>query len=186
MTRTTPRSAPGPLRPFRCRPRAAAVLALALLGLTVACTSSPSPDSVAGPPTLPPAQLTELDSGAVASLDRFGETPVVLNLWAPWCTPCRTEMPALQAAQDRFAGRIQVVGMTDDADHDAAMEAAATAGVTYPLLVDVDGGLQADLGVTSLPATVFLDREGRVLELHAGALDTTTLDDLIGRLYAIA
>ena len=165
----------------------AALVAVCLVW-AVGCgsTTDPEPGAASAPSTLPPTALVDLADGSPVELARYGDTPVIVNLWAPWCTPCRTEMPVLQAAQDRFAGGVQVVGVTDDADRDEAIAAAETAGVTYPLLVDADGGLQADLAVTSLPATVFLGSDGEVLELHTGALDAAALDERIGQLYGLS
>lgn len=163
-----------------------AALVAVCLAWVVGCGSATDPGAASSPSTLPPTALVDLVDGSPVDLARYHGTPVIVNLWAPWCTPCRTEMPELQATQDRFGGRVQVVGITDDADHDEAVAAAETAGVTYPLLVDPDGGLQVDLAVTSLPATVFLGRDGEVLELHAGALDSATLDERIGQLYGLS
>jgi thiol:disulfide interchange protein len=53
------------------------------------------------------------------------------------------------------------------------------------LLVDTDEKLQSDLGVTGLPATLFLDKDGAIVERHAGILDQAALNDTIGRLYGI-
>lgn len=152
--------------------------------LAAGCASGA--DTSSAPSSFPPVELTRLGTDDQVSLDAYRGTPLVVNLWATWCTPCRVEMPELQAAQDAFGGRIQVVGITDAADTEAAEEAAATIGITYPLLVDTGERLQADLGVTALPATAFLDGDGRLVELHAGVLDRATLDETIGRLYGIS
>lgn len=171
----------------RARRFPALVVLAVLVAVTVSsCASAEDPSASPTSSTFPEVALVDLRSGEAAPLDRYRGTPVVVNLWAAWCTPCRTEMPDLDAAQQRFDGRIQVVGVTDDVDRDASLAAADATGVTYPLLVDTDERLQSDLGVTGLPATAFLDADGHLVELHAGVLDTASLDETIGRLYGIS
>ncbi len=185
-----------------------AVVAIAMMAVVVACTSTSTTPDASSASTLPAVRLSELDGGDHAKgktdeeeddddegdpadveadfdLAQYRGTPIILNVWATWCTPCRTEMPVLQAAQDRFDGKLQIIGVTDDLNREAAIDAASQAGVSYPLLVDDDGRLQSDLGITGLPATVFLDGSGQILELHAGALDAAGLDQLIGTHYGL-
>lgn len=178
-------------------------VAIAMMAVVVACTSTSTTPDASSASTLPAVRLSELDGGDHAKgktdeedddddddeadfdLAQYRGTPIILNVWATWCTPCRTEMPVLQAAQDRFDGKLQIIGVTDDLNREAAIDAASQAGVSYPLLVDDDGRLQSDLGITGLPATVFLDESGQILELHAGALDAAGLDQLIGTHYGL-
>jgi cytochrome c biogenesis protein CcmG/thiol:disulfide interchange protein DsbE len=161
-------------------------LVVAVVTASIGCGGSDEPVVTAAPSTFPEPSLVDLRTGDEVALDRYRGTPVIVNLWATWCTPCRTEMPELEAAQQRYGDRIQIVGITDAADQAASLAAASAIGVTYPLLVDTDERLQIDLGVTGLPATAFLDGDGHLLELHAGVLDTASLDETIGRLYGIS
>lgn len=99
---------------------------------------------------------------------------ILLNFWAPWCPPCRKEMPALMELQDKYAQRgLTVVGITIDTQ--AHAEAFATPlGINFPILIGEDGGLElaGTLGnaAGALPYTVVLDRQGSVAYTHRGGL----------------
>ena len=105
--------------------------------------------------------------------------PAVINLWATWCGPCRTELPAMQRLADRAGGRLRVVGV----DTGDAREAAATFGsdvkVTLPVLYDRDRELVGALGRTALPVTVFLDGAGRRFVYNQSPLDDAGLAALV-------
>ena len=81
---------------------------------------------------------------------------------------------------------VAIVGVTDDLQRDAAVSAAETAGVSYPLRYDEDAALMTDLGITGLPATVFVDEDGTVLGRHLGALTEADLLAEIEDRYGIA
>jgi len=164
----------------RPRRRGPAALALSALLLVAACSGNGSPSAGQA---LPATDLESLDSGTPTSFDAYRGKPLVVNLWASWCTPCRTEMPAFEQVHQQVGDRVTIVGLTDDPNRDAAREAAAATRVTYPLLVDTGGRFQSDLGIVGLPSTVFVDTSGKVLATHSGVLDETSLLEEIGRLY---
>jgi thiol-disulfide isomerase/thioredoxin len=114
-------------------------------------------------------ELVGLADGDVTTLAELGEDLLlVVNFWAPWCTPCVSEMPAFDAVHRSVDPSVRIVGVTDDPDRDAALDLAAKTGVTYPLLVDPAGRLRSELGVASLPSTAFLAPDGELLEVHRG------------------
>jgi thiol-disulfide isomerase/thioredoxin len=91
--------------------------------------------------------------------------PMVVNLWASWCGPCRQEMPVLQAFHEQYGDRVPVLGVDwQDPQTQAGMELVQTTGVTYPLLADPNGELASIDGmvVRGLPGLVLLDADGRV------------------------
>ena len=154
------------------RHRAGLLLALALCTIVgPACSSDPG-DGTAPVPT---ATLIDLSTEAPADWDADGR-PLVINLWASWCAPCRKEMPAFDKVAERLGDEVAIVGVTDETDLDAARSAAADTGVRYPLLVDVDQTLLVDLDVSGLPGTVFIDDKGQIVGRHLGAL---TEDELL-------
>jgi cytochrome c biogenesis protein CcmG, thiol:disulfide interchange protein DsbE len=167
----------------RHRPGAARTAVAVLVGAALLLSACSGGGTASGQ-ALPATDLVTLDDGTATSFDAYRGTPLVVNLWASWCTPCRTEMPAIERAHQQLGDRVAIVGLTDDPNLDAARKAAATAGVTYPLLVDTDGRFQSDLGLTGLPATVFVDADGKVVATHNGTLDEAALLDQIGRLDA--
>lgn len=150
--------------------------------LLVGCSSGSS--SEAGGAPLPEAELVDLETGNSTAWPDDGR-PVVINFWASWCTPCRKEMPAFEQVANELGDQVTIIGVTDEADLDAARGAAEQAGVTYPLLVDEGLSVQADLGVTGLPATVFVDADGTVVGKHLGAMTEDELTTEIEDRYAI-
>jgi thiol-disulfide isomerase/thioredoxin len=108
--------------------------------------------------------------------------PAVINLWASWCAPCRTELPVLQGFADRHAGEVRVIGVVAMDERDAAVGLADDLGLRFPQLDDRDGRLMRAVERSALPITLFVDRAGRVSELYNGrALDRSTLDELAER-----
>jgi thiol-disulfide isomerase/thioredoxin len=172
---------PAPPRPRR-RPTPVVALALlvALLTALVACGGS---DGASGK-ALPDAELTDLRTEEAADWGADGK-PLVVNFWASWCTPCKTEMPAFEEVAQDFDGKVVIVGVTDTLDLDGSREAADNAGVTYPLLVDEEQNLQVDLGIAGLPATVFVDADGTIVGRHLGALTRDELTQEIEDRYGI-
>lgn len=138
----------------------------------------PPPDGTAAD-GLPPLRLPCLTPGPDIDLSAMRGRPVLVNLWASWCDPCREEMPLLQAASERYAQQVQFLGVdTKDASKPAAAF-LADVGVTYPQLVDLDGDLLGHLRVPGLPVTVVLDADGRVTGKHIGELDPESIEDLL-------
>jgi cytochrome c biogenesis protein CcmG/thiol:disulfide interchange protein DsbE len=105
--------------------------------------------------------------------------PAVINLWASWCSPCRTELPAMQRLADRAGDRLRVVGVDTGDGRDAAAAFGVDTGVTLPTLYDRDKTLMNALRRTALPITVFLDAAGRTYVYNQAALDDAGLARLV-------
>lgn len=90
--------------------------------------------------------------------------PVVLNIWAQWCPPCRTEAKFFQQLHARAADKVAVVGIDHaDPSPDLALELAKVLGLRYPQLADPDKELRGPFGLAvGLPATVFVGPNGQV------------------------
>lgn len=141
----------------------------------VASQDRPQPVNLSG---------TTLD-GAHLDVATFRGNPVVVNVWGSWCSPCRAEAPALQAAYQQLkAVGVAFVGI-DTRDDDPAQAKAFQQqfGITYPSIVD-DGGavllsLRGAASPKSVPTTLVLDAEGRVAARVNGAVDRATLVGLV-------
>jgi thiol-disulfide isomerase/thioredoxin len=108
---------------------------------------------------------------------------VVLNFWATWCLPCREEMPALADLQARYADRgVQVIGAsTDDPGRvKAVRRAARDLGVNFPIWLDATTDDMRRLGLGgALPATAFVDRDGRIAARILGPAGPADLEERI-------
>lgn len=94
------------------------------------------------------------------SLDDFRGKPLVLNMWASWCLPCKEETPELVAFAKEHPG-IQVLGVAINDDPGDSRAFAKEFKVTYPLGSDPDADTQDVLGFVGAPTTYLIDAEGR-------------------------
>lgn len=107
-------------------------------------------------------ELVCVSTGDPVDLAAF-DGPVVVNVWAHWCEPCREELPLLVQAAQEYAGRVTFVGVVfADEDPSSAIDLARSTGVTYPQVADPSSSLRVPLSLRGLPTTVFLV-DGRVV-----------------------
>jgi cytochrome c biogenesis protein CcmG/thiol:disulfide interchange protein DsbE len=107
--------------------------------------------------------------------DDLGGRPLVLNVWASWCIPCRKEMPAFQSVHAQARGKVGFLGVDYLDEESAARRLAAETGVTYPLAADPKGTEVSKLGVTALPTTLFFSADGVLRGRRFGELDVERL-----------
>jgi peroxiredoxin len=100
--------------------------------------------------------------GARVDRDVLKGQVTIVNFWATWCPPCRVEIPALQDLHEEFAGEgLVVLGLSTDAGGPGAVTAfLEERGVTYPVAMADAATRNAFGGVTALPTTFILDRQG--------------------------
>ncbi|MDQ3849927.1 MAG: TlpA family protein disulfide reductase [Actinomycetota bacterium] len=101
--------------------------------------------------------------------------PVVVNLWASWCGPCRFELPFLQSQAVKRAAKVGFLGIDVGDNRADARRFAAEFPMPYPSFVDPHEKLLARYGVKGLPATVFYGRDGQVKFVHQGVFATEQL-----------
>jgi thiol-disulfide isomerase/thioredoxin len=196
---------------MRARPLVSLVTSLLVAGALAGCnvvppspgavrpsSSSWSHDSVpvvVGVTTYPagsrpslPAIAGRTLAGTTVSLAAMRGHVVVLNVWASWCGPCRTESPALaRVAADTAASGVDFVGIDEQDVASNARKFAAAAGTTYPQLVDDAGALLASLRIvplSAIPSTLVLDPKGDVAARVIGPIDAATFTDLVRSLAA--
>ncbi len=122
------------------------------------------------PDGLPDIVLPCLGGGASVPLSGL-RGPMVINLWAQWCGPCRAEAPFLTEVADALAGSVEFLGIDySDPRPELAIEFAEDAGWTYPQLVDEPGLLRAPLQIAGPPMTILLDADGRIAYTHRGQI----------------
>lgn len=113
--------------------------------------------------------------GAPAALSAFHGKPTVINLWASWCPPCRREMPAFAKAQAANPDVNFVFLNQGEAPPDVAQFLAQHAPALRNVLLDPAGEASRKLSNRGLPATLFLDAQGRLVDLRVGELSTASL-----------
>lgn len=157
------------------------VVGLGFLGLLVFGFLSPREGRPKVGDPAPGFSLTYFD-GTELVLGELGGQVVVLNFWASWCSPCREEAPALQAVWQQVQHEgVVFVGVTYHDVESASQEFIDTFGITYQNGVDAQGQISRAYGVTAVPETYIIDREGNVAWVHIGALDAETLSQQIRR-----
>jgi peroxiredoxin len=110
-----------------------------------------------------PAYRTVSLSGDSVSLEAYRGKPVLLNVWATWCLPCREEIPELEALHARYKARgLELVGVSIDADgtDDAIREFMRDFRMTYPIWRDPGERVSTEFLVVGVPATFLIDRAG--------------------------
>jgi len=132
----------------------------------------------------PPADFTLPDpAGKLRRLSEWRGRHVLINFWASWCPPCRHELPMLKAAQDRYGtDRLQVLGISLD-DTQVLVPFLQQSPLGFPTLVGSDEalGLMARYGHPrgSIPFSVLLSPDGRVLARKTGAFREIELKELL-------
>lgn len=130
---------------------------------------------------LPALQLVAVD-GRPVDLRSFRGQPVVLNLWATWCPPCRREMPVLQHAQAQRPD-VQVVFVNQGESAARVLQYLAAQQLSiHNLLFDPRATAGQAFGHRALPATYFFDRDGRLVDARIGELSHATLMQRLERI----
>lgn len=122
----------------------------------------------------PDFTLPALSGGTLRLSDLRGKV-VLLNFWATWCVPCRTEMPAIETLYQRYKDQgLEVLAVNLDVLSTAGVEAfVKEVGVTFPIILDPSWGTARAYRVFGLPTTYLIDRAGNVVVREVGERDWT-------------
>lgn len=137
------------------------------------------PHALVGKP-MPDLTLPSLDDGRPLKLRELtAQGPVVVNFFASWCAPCAEESPALNALA---AQHVRIVGVAYKDAPEKTEAFLARLGDPYVLrLADRSGAAGIEFGVTGVPETYLVGRDGTVLDKHTGPLATADVKDLAAR-----
>ena len=135
-----------------------------------------SAEQIKGKPA-PDFELTDLNGKSIKLSDYRGKA-VLLNFWATWCAPCKTEMPWFVDLQQRYGAEgLQVVGVAmDDAGRDEIAKFANDMKVNYTVLLGKNAVAEAYGGVEFLPTTFYIDRQGNIQERVFGLADRKEIE----------
>lgn len=148
-----------------------AVLALVAIGALAFGLFRPS-EQVDPGGLAPDFELAYLDGSGTLSSDELKGTPVVINLWASWCVPCREEAPALEAMWQKYKGRVVILGVNVRDNEGPARGFAREFDLTYPLVRAEGRELERALGVAVLPETYFIDHTWHFLGVSQSGSST--------------
>ncbi|MBI2816824.1 MAG: TlpA family protein disulfide reductase [Acidobacteria bacterium] len=123
---------------------------------------------VKNPLPVPAFKLKDLDGNTISSSDWRGKV-VLLNFWATWCPPCREEIPDLIRLQQKYQGKLQIIGLSDDTGPVEHVKSfVREAKINYPVAI-ASPELQAKFGgIMGLPTSFVVDTEGKVVQKHIG------------------
>jgi cytochrome c biogenesis protein CcmG/thiol:disulfide interchange protein DsbE len=111
--------------------------------------------------------------------------PIVVNVWAAWCVPCRTELPVVQRASLDYGKRVAFVGVDLADNRGAAQKLLRDIPLTYPSYEDPDGKVAKDYHLVGPPSTIYYDASGTQTYIHQGQyVDRAQLDADIKRYAA--
>ena len=157
----------------------AIVVAIAFIGLLAFGLIAKNGAQIAVGEPAPDAAVERLDGSGEVSLSDYRGKWVLLNFWASWCDPCRTEAPAIERFSKRNPDELVVVGMdTEDLSGDA-MDFVREFGLTYEMLHDGDGDRKDAYGIFALPESFLIDPAGNLALIQRGPVDEQFLDQQV-------
>lgn len=160
------------------------VLLLLIGGLALAqgCSEEPTAAGAAAKEVASDFELTLFDGGRFRLSENRGKA-VVINFFASWCVSCGEETPVIERTAQAYSQRgvVFLAIAVDDTEAKARAFLKKT-GLTIAAGLDRSGKIKDAYGIYGMPTTYFIDREGRVSYLHAGAVSEELLRHEIGKL----
>jgi len=151
---------------------------LVVLTIIVAgCKPRPTvtPSATNHPPA-PGFSLTDIN-GQKLDLASYRGKVVLLDFWATWCAPCRTEIPHFVDMQNKYGGQgLQIIGISLDDNDKPVKKYYAEQKMNYPVAVGDDKLAEAYGGVLGLPEAFIIDREGRIIAKHTGETEMAVFE----------
>ena len=148
------------------------LLNVGLLVLLLTQLLTPAPKSESDPllghaaPNFSLAMLRPHSRQSALALSNFKGKPVVLNFWASWCDPCKEEAPLLESTWKQMQAQgkdVVFLGIDFQDSSNDGIRFLQLYSITYPAVQDVDGSVSIKYGLTSLPQTIFINRNGTVM-----------------------
>lgn len=181
-----------------------ALAALAAAFVLSACTAPPSggrpqsqvraADTVPAVPDLDPAPragrpapdfaLADLRGNTVRLSDLRGKV-VFINFWASWCGPCQQEMPEIEKVYQKYVDKgVVFLGVDIQESSSVVRQFVQRGGYNWTFLLDATGLVTSRYGVTAIPTSFFVDRNGVIREVYLGALDKRGVESRLSNLLS--
>lgn len=128
---------------------------------------------------VPDFALTTLD-GKEGKLSDLRGKAVMINFWASWCEPCRTEMPAMQEAYEKYKDQgFEIVAVNIAETEVTANSFARQYGLTFPIWMDKDREVTRLYKIGPIPSSLFVDPNGKIVYRYEGPVNVSQLDSII-------
>ena len=127
-------------------------------------------------------------SGSTKKFSDFRGKPLIINVWASWCGPCQAEMPSMERLARKFSGKqFNVIGISTDDDGLAAAASLKKSKITFENFLDSNVVLENMLGANTIPLTLLVDAQGKVLEKAHGSYewDSPEIINVIGNTFRL-
>jgi thiol-disulfide isomerase/thioredoxin len=175
----------------RLRPALAAGVAalVAILVIVVTrTTASPAPNTSTSASAW---MLPRLEGSGTVSLVDFRGKPLVVDFFASWCTPCRSELPEFLTVSRQLGSRVGFVGVDSEENGDGPAFARQTGVTAWPLARDVGGTQQSGLRdalatIPGMPVTAFYDASGTLRDVRLGAMTGAALATRLRELFGVS
>lgn len=129
--------------------------------------------------------------GSQVSSSEFTDKVVIVDIWASWCPPCRSEIPEFIKLKNKYASKgLRIVGLSLDQDAIAHTECAKSLKLNYPSII-IDGGnsdmlrkIEDKIGkVSGIPTTLVADRRGHIIYVHTGAASAEDFEPVLAKCF---
>ena len=125
-------------------------------------------------------------NGKKVSLSEFKGKVIILDFWATWCVPCKAEIPGFIGLQKKYGGQgLQIIGLSVDDSQSTAKKYATEMKMNYPVLLaeGKEDILKAYDPIPSIPVSIIIDRQGRIVARHLGIAAMDVFEKEIASLF---